>query len=248
MAGLALGPMGWPGYRHGSLGLTRPRKYRSGGGGRRRMQYRSGRFKGKKSRRSCLLGLNPEKKFLDFALSATPTATGTLTNLSTIAQGDGESDRIGRKAIITDIMLKGHIILLQGTSAAASNRVRLVIVQDKQTNGANFTTSDLFNIAGTADINAYRDLSHIGRFQVLYDKIWTINPQFAGDGTTDVSADAMRDVHINLKCCIPIEYDNSVSTGAVSSQQVNSVWLVSYEEVATPATIFQHVARIRYVD
>lgn len=248
MAGMALGPMGWYGYRHGSLGLTRPANFRSGVRQHRMRYRRGGRFKSggykKKGRRACLLGMNPEKKFVDLNVSDLPAVTGTVTLLSLIPQGDGESERVGRKAVITDILLKGFVILSATASTAASNRVRISIVQDKQTNGAAFVPADVFNTLGTADINSYRDLSHIGRFNVLFDKIYTINMPF---GATQ-SGSALRAVSINIKCCIPIEYDASATTGAITTQQVNSLHLLTFEEAASPATTFTHVSRIRYVD
>ncbi len=250
MAGLALGPMGWPGYRHGSLGLSRPPPgYYKRSGGRRRMQYRrGGRFKGKKFRRVCLLGLNPEKKFVDLAVNSGPATTGSVILMSLIPQGDGESQRVGRKAIITDYLFHGHWELTAAQATTTSNRVRIAIVQDTQTNGVAMTAALCWNTAGTADINAFRDLSLIGRFKVLYDKSHVLNAGISGNGTTSQTGEHHREVRINLKCCIPIEYDASASTGAIGTQQVNSLHLVMWEENATPATLLQGTSRIRYVD
>lgn len=242
--------MGW--HRHSHMGYTKRRPYMiaAAPGNRYKNRHRfkrGGRFKKRRARRACLTGGRPEKKFLDAARDLAPTTTGLVTLLSDIPQGDGESQRIGRKATITNIMLKGHINIVSEASNNPRNRVRVVVVWDHSTNGVAFTGSDVFNIAGTADINAYRDLSLVGRFTVLYDKVSTITVPYAGDGTTQRVGDHFRDLRINLKCCIPIEYDASASTGAITTQQVNSVHLLLFEEAATPGTSIHLITRVRYV-
>ncbi len=207
---------------------------------------RGGRFK-KRSRRACLLGMNPEKKFLDTVFSPSPAATGTLTTLAVIVQGDGESQRIGRKVNVTDIICHGRIRLASlGSSTDAANRVRIMVVLDRSTNGAAFTPAALMNTAGTADIDSFRDLSHIGRFEVLYNKLWTINPAYTGQ-TAATSVETFRDVRFNIKGCWPIEYDASATTGAITTQQVNSLHILTFEERTLGATTTELTTRIRYV-
>lgn len=217
----------------------------------RRRAYRGGRFKkGGKTRRSCLLGTHPEKKFVDLALTPSPTVTGTVSLLSLIPQDVTESSRIGRKAIVTDILIKGHVQIAAGANQAdGNNRVRFDIVQDMQTNGATFTVADYCNTAGTADINSYRDLSHAKRFKTLASKTMTVNAASGGgDGTTNWTAQTWRPFQMSVKCCITIEYDASVATGVIATQAVNSIHLVSFEEQASPATTTNLNSRIRFVE
>ena len=217
----------------------------------RRKYARGGRFKrGGKSRRACLMGTHPEKKFVDLALTPAPAVTGTVSLLSLIAQDVTESARVGRKAIITDILIKGHVQIAAGASSSAgNNRVRFDIVQDTQTNGATFTVADYVNTAGTADINSYRDLSHAHRFKTLATKTMTVNAAAGGgDGTTNWTSQTWRPFQMRVKCCIPIEYDASAATGAIGTQQVNSIHLVSFEEAASPATTTVLNSRIRFVE
>lgn len=255
MAGMALGPYGWwpPGsYKGGYGGPSKPFRAATHRAGRYRTSgrvyaRRGGRFK-KKSRRSCLLGMNPEKKFVDIGLSTLPAVTGTVDLLSLVPQGPEESQRVGRKISITNINIKGHILLSGTTAAVTANRVRIAVVWDKQSNGTAMTAAQVWNIAGTADINAYRALDNIGRFVILYDKVHSVSVPLAGLNASLQSGTALRTVNISIKCCIPIEYDNSANTGAMSTQLVNSVHLVTFEEVTSPATTFSHISRIRYVD
>ncbi len=204
---------------------------------------RGGRFK---KRRACVTGRIPEKKFSDGTVGMSPTVTGTVVNLSAIAQGDSGSERIGRKATITNWNMKGHIGLASEAGTSGSNRVRIVVVQDHSTNGALFVASDVFAISGTADINAYRELDNLGRFTILYDKVFTLNAGISGDGTTSVTSDHMRQFNINLKCCVPIEYNGT--SGLIATQNVNSISMITFEEAATPATVVTAVRRFRWID
>ncbi len=175
--------------------------------------------------------------------------TGTVTTLSVIPQGDGESERIGRKATITDLMFQGHVIFGASAFGTNSNTVRIDVVEDHSTNGSVFSTADYCSVAGTSSENAYRDLSHMGRFTTLWSKRVTMStPAGAGDGTTNIGAQAIRDIDVHLKICLPIDFDASASTGAITTQQVNSLHFVTWETAPSPATGFHIVARIRYVD
>ena len=51
-------------------------------------------------------------------------------------------------------------------------KVRLMLVQDSQTNAAQMTAAQLMNDAGAADttINSYQNPNNFGRFRVLKDK------------------------------------------------------------------------------
>lgn len=252
MAGLAMGPMGWDSYWSAPLynklvpNFTKrvARRYNP----MRHKYKRGGRFKRRISARSrCLSGGQPEKKFLDAAFTTSPSATGTINTLAIIPQGDGESERIGRKAIITNILAHGFLEFTSSTNAQVGNRVRVMVVMDRSTNGLTFSAADLMNIAGTADIDAFRDLSHVGRFDVLYNNLMTMNPSISGDGTTNRVAGTVRNIAFNIKCCVPIEYDASATTGAITTQQVNSLHLLMFETVATPATTVNLTVRVRYV-
>lgn len=201
---------------------------------------------GTKSRRACLMGRHPEKKFIDGAIDATPSTTGTFSLLSTIPQGADESERVGRKTIITDILLRGHILWGSTTGAAplTENRFRLMVVQDKQPNKAIFAVTDLLE---TADINSYRNLAQAKRFEVLFDRTYTRSAVAGhGDGTTNDFGTVMFPFNINLKPCIDMEY--SGADGAIDKQTVNSVHALMFEETGSPGTLIHGATRLRFVE
>ncbi len=213
--------------------------------GRRRM-YRGGRFKkgGGKSRRACLMGTHPEKKFIDQSINFNPNLTGFLTYLFTCPQGASESQRVGRKAILTDILVKGHLKVDSTSTKLGSNRIRLDLVQDTQPNQAAFAAGDYLS---TTDINGYKNLVFAKRFKTLWTKTWTINASAGGGGDANsFTAESLRPFRIVVKPCIDFEY--SASSGAINTCTVNSLHLVGYEETVNPATTIQAEARFRFVE
>ncbi len=214
----------------------------------RRKYRRGGRFKngGRRSRRSCLMGTHPEKKFKDTTFATAPSTAGAISSpLSTIAQGVEEFERVGRKAIITDILVKGHLACAAvAGGTGGSNRIRIDLVQDMQPNKAVFAVTDYLE---TADINSYKNLAQAKRFKTLYSHVWTINAKAGGgDGTTNWISGTFIPVNINVKCCIDMEY--SLATGAIGAQTINSLHLVLWEEATTPATSSVLNSRIRFVE
>lgn len=219
--------------------------------GRRKQYRRGGRFKGGKSRRSCLMGTHPEKKFLDGTFTTAPTVAGAVggSSMLDIAQGASDSNRVGRKAILTDILLKGNIAtaVASGASPNGSNRIRIDVVHDTQPNKLTFASTDYLE---SGDINSYKKLINAKRFRTLYSHVWTINAlSGGGDGTTNWIAGKMVPVNINIKCCIDLEFDEAVGTsGTIDERTLNNVMIVVWEEATGPATSVNLLTRIRFVE
>lgn len=188
-----------------------------------------------------------EKKFLDTALAdGTMASTMTFYNLAVVPQGDTESQRVGRRITIKAIHIRGSLTLLGATDVTnTSCQVRMRLIVDQQTNGAQFTSTDLLE---TDAINSFANLANRERFIVLKDQTYTLS---AGGAAATGAAYAFSETIRNLECHkftnFPIEYDNSATTGAISTVRSNSLWVVfqcsTAEIVALSAT-----ARIRYTD
>lgn len=201
-----------------------------------------GRFKGRKT--SCCGG-DGELKFLDTAQSTTvPAAAGSVyTNLVVIPQGDTESMRNGRKVQLKTVSIRGRLYIQpQANSANTSDVVRILLVQDKQANGVAFTPPMV--LAGTPDYLAYRNLANTSRFNILFDKSFSINSM--GGVATD-SFETVKTWSINRKLNIPMEYDASATTGAIGTQRSNSLAILAIAENGALSNI-QYQARVRYSD
>lgn len=190
-----------------------------------------------------------EKKFLDTDIG---TAFGTLTanmeksNLNIIPQGDGESERVGRRVTITDIHIQGSLVLAPPTAASnGSDAVKLMLVVDKQTNKATFGTTVLLEADA---IYSYRKLPNATRFQVLWSKTFELNSGGgAASGAAYVFSENRVTFNKTIRCNIPVEFNDDAATGAIETQTVNSLHMTT--QCATGAIVaLEGNARIRYYD
>ncbi len=192
-----------------------------------------------------------ETKFFDTDVG---TVFGTVTaglesaNLNIIVQGNTESNRIGRKVVLTRVDVKGTLTLPStATAADTSDHVRLLLVCDKQTNGAAFTATDIWE---TDTIGSFNNLSNSSRFRVLQSKTLVLNcGAGSGRGSTDTLSygEYVRPFKMGVNLNLPIEFDNSATTGAVTTQRSNSLWLVS-QSFAGLTSMQVATSRVRFAD
>lgn len=162
-----------------------------------------------------------------------------------IAQGDGDSDRSGRKVTITQVMLKGDLELAEQTAASnTSERVRLLILQDKQVNGATFDVTDFIE---SNSINAYRNLAFSQRFKVLAQEEFCLAAGgAAASGAAYVFSQDRTAFFLKAKnLSIPVQYE--ASTGAVSSHTGNGIYICAIAAVGNLVT-FTGQVRVRFID
>ena len=124
-----------------------------------------------------------------WALIHPDNPAGSVNSLTPISEGDGEQDRDGRKCIIKSLFIHGIVVWPTGTAADEIGPVRMALVQDMQTNGANFTPSNVFKTPATGNaLNAFRDLQYTSRFKILHERY--VHPPVqtggaGGNGTTN---------------------------------------------------------------
>ncbi len=120
------------------------------------------------------------------------------------------------------------------------------VVEDRQTNGAQFAATDLLE-ADTYD--SFNNLANKERFRVLK----SVNYVFNATAGASVASPAVTfgkviqpvDEHLNLN--LPIEYDNSATTGVITSVRSNSIWVV-FQASTTNLVQSDIKMRIRYTD
>ncbi len=196
-------------------------------------------------------GAGGEAKFLDTDLDAVfdiVTATMESANLNIIPQGNTESERIGRKVVLTRVDIKGVLTLpTTATATKTSDIVRLLLVCDKQTNGGTFTGTNLWE---TDSFSSFNNLANSTRFKILKSKIFIFNASAgSGRGSTDTLSygDVVKPFKFNVKLNLPIEFDNSATSGVVTTQRSNSLWLVS-QSVDANVTMTLATSRVRFID
>lgn len=194
----------------------------------------------------------PELKFFDTSLSGTIDATAEIPatggQINLVPQGDTQSQRVGRKIIIRSIHVKGTAFLAPAASANASEVAYMYLIWDKQCNGAAATVGDANSgVFTSANLSvAYMTLANKSRFVILKKWIWTFN---AGAGVTTAYNTVARNFDFFKKCMIPIEFDASATTGAITTIRSNNCFLVWGTTGTTDDVVSVTGAiRIRYMD
>lgn len=189
----------------------------------------------------------PELKFFDTSIvDATVANTMSFYNLTVVPQGDTESGRTGRKIVIKKIQLIMEAILTPQTTAnTTSCNLRVLCVLDTQTNGSQFAATDLLE---SDSIISFNNLANSSRFRVLKSKIFSFSAQGAAPtGAAYTYGEITKFIKWNMNCSIPIEYDNSASTGVITSVRSNNVYICLQTSTAEVIAV-GGTARIRYID
>lgn len=167
-------------YSQGSMSSQTTKKARLGGTRRSTIPVAP---KVKKYVKKCMDKL-VEVKYYQGTMAITDiSASGTVHGgtLSSIQQGDGDSQRDGNI-----VKLKSYSFRFDISDAISANSiVRVILVWDKQCNGANGTVADV--LATTASNSGYNHdlvVGHGGgRFNILFDKTYTLRPSIATTST-----------------------------------------------------------------
>ncbi len=189
-----------------------------------------------------------ELKFLDLDVNdGAVAAQGTIVSgsLPTIAQGVTESTRVGRKCTITSINCRYLFNLGLSSVLLSAETVRMILVLDKQCNGA---APAILDVLESDNFQSFNNLANKGRFRTLLDRTVDINPSAAaGDGTTNDTAGNHVSGDFFIKCKIPIEYDTTASTGVVSTIRSNNLVFILLGENGGVVS-FDSKWRLRYTD
>lgn len=164
-----------------------------------------------------------EDKFFDGSKASTTSATGGTifdSSLVKIPQGTEEKERIGRKCVIDRIAIRGNVLLPANTNENLTNdTVRIIIYQDKQTNGAAAVVTDILESAAW---NSYNNLANSQRFRVLHSEFIEINSlSGGGDVAADTSDSTSKYFDFYKKCNIVMEFDSTA--GAITEMKSNNI-------------------------
>lgn len=188
-----------------------------------------------------------ELKFLDTAINQTIANTMVQNNLNVVSQDDTEDGRTGRRITVRSVDIKG-CVSITGAVAAANARdwVKLMLVLDTQANkAAAITSTDLF----VSDaIESYNNLANKNRFRVLWTDEFTLAiGGAAASGAAFVFGSDSHYFRCHKKVEIPIDFDNTATSGARTTQTQNSLSFVAISENGVSA-INAGAARIRFTD
>lgn len=173
-----------------------------------------------------------ERKFIDTQIINTAMAsTGTITQLTNLVQGVTDSTRIGNKITVVGCLLT-YII-----DANITTNIRVMLVQDKQTNGAIYTNADLLHDATAQDIIVSpKNADFKRRFHVYHDKNYSYS----------VAGVATKFYKKFFKMNVPMRFD--ANAGDITDLQSSSLsWFVA-TETAGAAVVNTLFCRVYYID
>ncbi len=179
--------------------------------------------------------VNVEVKNFDVQQTAVSiSTTPVIVQLSNIPQGDTTITRDGAQCKILSIDFNMHVVR---NASAAVTIVRLILVCDKQTNQAIYTSGDLLeDITSNDNIESPLNLDNKFRFTVLWDRRFNLSAPYSGVGMV------RKRVSMNKI----LRFDGSTPSIADLTSNSLSLLQVSNESTNTPnITMF---SRLRFVD
>lgn len=213
-------------------------------------------------------GLGIELKFLDCAWNGVAFASSTdgsggelqpssgCTNcISVPAQGDGESNRDGRKYTIKSLWLSGVIDFTAASDQAdvfEQQGIFIALVLDTQANGAALNSEDVYinpsTLAGAILPQPLRNLQNSKRFRVLASQYIAPRGVTTGtDGANTLSVCPLAGSKVNLNWKGNITCDSIGTTANVSSASDNAVTVVAFCASTAFTPVFRGKSRMRFV-
>lgn len=169
-----------------------------------------------------------------------------------IDQGDGEQQRDGRQYTIMSISLRGYVLFgNQDAAVVTSDHVRLVLVLDTQTNGAQLTATDVLdNFHGDNDLqtNSFRNLEYTKRFRVLKDMV--VRKPVTGVGTSSTAGQVISNActrYFKMNCNFKkgIKVLCTGTAGTIANMVDNSIHLIAVS--VNSGNTLRYVSRCRFV-
>lgn len=168
-------------------------------------------------------GGNKELKNFDTTLSFNVDATGEVPatgQLCLIPQGTTTTTRIGRKAVLKSIHIRGSLFYAPGASTTGVGIAYVYVVLDKQANGAAAGVTDV--LTSTTIPSAMINLFNSDRFSILKR---IVIPVQATAGVSAAFGAQHTPIEWYHKCSIPIEWNSTA--GAITEITSNNVFLIA---------------------
>lgn len=193
-------------------------------------------------------GSHPEMKYRDTTINWVPLGTswnGNSPNL--VPMGNEANDRVGRKITIKSLCIRYLATMPSQTDPGNTDEnVRIMVIQDMQSNGAFPQDATLF--ADPTDFQSYMNLENSGRFKILATREFDINcmgGSYNGSVHTWASVSKSGEIYIG-GLNMPIEFDSSTQSGAMTSVRTNNIIIIACSKSGLVSC--KWTSRIRYTD
>lgn len=173
------------------------------------------------------------------ATGSEPAAAFTgITEINNMAQGATVANRIGNKVVVRSI--QGRIALRSGGVATATSTSRMLIVYDRQPNGAFPALADILlnQPAGVGNPLSSINIANKSRFLFIRDMLIDQNP-----GVNVAPS-------FSFYCKGRWEVDFGSSTNAIADMKTGAIYFIFFycDAVVAPPTLQASNFRVRYYD
>lgn len=164
-----------------------------------------------------------EVNYVDLAAAAYAlNTTGSITLIATIAQGATVNQRIGKRAYLKSLLIRGSVYAGTATTICDGG---FLIVYDKRPTGALPAITDILT---SISPNAFMNDNNTGRFEVIRRNDYC----FAGNITAPTTGKEIYNVDEFIKLRRrPIIFE-ALGTGAINDIDEGALYLVTYSSVA----------------
>jgi len=202
-----------------------------------------------------------EMKYFDTdyiaAVAAQSNWTGTEADPATYLTlcvpvvGAAINQRIGREIKVWKIKIRGQITCIKAANQTAGRNggaVRVVLVQDMQTNSAQMQGEDVFATDTNTPVNSFQNLNNFGRFRVLKDKMFIFqDPNLSYDGTNIEANGLIKTFKMNVTFKQPVEIRfNSTNGGTIADIATNSFHVLANCNNVDLVPTLSYSARVCY--
>lgn len=188
--------------------------------------------------------LDRELKFHDTSFDVSvPETADTRGGCANVAQGTGQSERIGRKIVVKSIQLTGRLRYTPVNISDTATTAYLYILQDNRCDGGNPVATEVFT--GSDMSKAFKNLAFASRFKIL--KRYAIDLNVPQDNESIYVPGALNyNIDFYTKLDIPMEFTGS--TGNVSEMTEHNLVVFAGAKDSDGQVRFFGESRIRYID
>ncbi len=179
--------------------------------------------------------INAERKYQDITIFQTVSTTMTAIQLTNLTQGTTTTTRVGNQVKWVSFLIRFSLVV--GSNANQGSQFRMILVQDKQTNGAIYTNAAIMENSNDPQSPLEKDSAF--RFRILWDRMITLSDNVAGRMIVGGKK------FIKLR---NIRTRYAGNTGTITDNISNSLSLFLISDEPTDVPEFTARVRLRYID